>query len=265
VRPDPVPTRVLVLAGTAEAARLVGRLAADGAYEVTASLAGHTRTPEPLPCPVRTGGFGGVDGLVAALRLGGFDALVDATHPFAAVMPRHAAAAAGELGLPRVRLLRPPWAPESDDRWIEVDDLAAAAGALQDLGARRVLLTTGRLELAPFAAVDRAHMVVRTIEPPDPLPLPSATVLLERGPYTVAGEVALLREHAVDALVTKNSGGEATAAKLTAARTLGVPVVMVRRPPQPPGPLVTTVDEAEAWVARTLAEASTGPTRPRPV
>jgi precorrin-6A/cobalt-precorrin-6A reductase len=266
VRPDQTPTRVLLLAGTAEAAALVARLVAtDGAYEVTASLAGHTRAPAPLPCPVRTGGFGGVDGLVEALRLGGFEALVDATHPFAGVMPHHAAEAAGELAMPRVRLLRPPWAPGPDDRWIEVDDLVAAAHALQDLGARRVLLTTGRLELAPFIAVDGAHMVVRTIESADPLPLPSATLLLDRGPYTVSGEMALLREHAVDALVTKNSGGEATAAKLTAARTLGVRVVMIRRPPRPPGPVVTTVGEAEAWLARVASGAAPDRgTRPGP-
>ena len=247
--PDRDPVRVLVLAGTAEAAELVGRLAGDPAYDVTASLAGHTRAPAPLPCPVRTGGFGGVDGLVAVLRDGGFEALVDATHPFAAVMPHHAAAAAEVAAVPRVRLLRPPWEPQAGDHWVEVDDLAGAAAALGTLGARRVLLTTGRLELAPFAAVDGAHMVVRTIEPPDPLPLPSATAVLDRGPYTVAGEVALLREHAVDAVVTKNSGGSATAAKLTAARTLGLPVVVVRRPPRPPGPTVATVADAEAWLA----------------
>jgi precorrin-6A/cobalt-precorrin-6A reductase len=260
VRPDPPPTRVLVLAGTADAAALISRLvAAGGAYGVTASLAGRTRAPAPLPCPVRTGGFGGIDGLVEALRVGRFEALVDATHPFAATMPHHAAEAAGALALPRVRLLRPPWAPGPGDRWTVVDDLDAAARALKDLGARRVLLTTGRLELAPFAAVDGAHMVVRTIGPPDPMPLPSATVLHDRGPYTVSGEVALLREHAVDALVTKNSGGEATAAKLTAARTLGVPVVMIRRPPQPTGPVVTTVDEAEAWLARVASGRRTRP------
>lgn len=247
--PDRARVRVLVLAGTAEATELVGRLAADPAYDVTASLAGHTRTPASLPCPVRTGGFGGVDGLVAALRDGGFGALIDATHPFAAVMPHHAAAAAEVALVPRVRLLRPPWEPQAGDHWVEVDDLAGAAAALGTLGARRVLLTTGRLELAPFAAVDGAHMVVRTIEPPDPLPLASATVVLDRGPYTVPGDIALLREHAVDALVTKNSGGSATAAKLTAARSLGLPVVMVGRPPQPPGPTVATAADAEAWLA----------------
>jgi len=241
------PTRVLILAGTAEAAELAGRLHADVAYEVTASLAGRTRAPAMLPCPVRTGGFGGTAGLADALRAGGFDALVDATHPFAAVMPHHAAAAAEQVELPRVRLLRPAWEAQAGDRWLEVGDLAAAAATLRDLGARRVLLTTGRLGLAPFAAVDGAHMVVRSIEAPDP-PLPSATVLLGRGPYTLDDELALLREHAVDAVVAKNSGGTATAAKLEAARVLGLPVVMVRRPAPPQGPTVGSVDAAEAWL-----------------
>lgn len=253
-------TRVLVLAGTSEAADLARRLAADPAVEVTASLAGHTREPAALPCPVRTGGFGGIDGLADALRVAGTDALVDATHPFAAVMPHNAATAADAVGVPRLRLLRAPWTSEAGDRWVEVDDLDGAARALGDLRARRVLLTTGRLELAPFAAVDGAHLVIRTIEPPGPLPFPSATVLLDRGPYTVDGETALLREHSIDAVVTKNSGGTATAAKLAAARALGVPVVMVRRPPQPAGPTAPTVDEALAWLATLRSErTSTAP------
>lgn len=250
--PEPRPRSVLLLAGTAEAADLARRLAADPLVEVTASLAGRTRSPAPFPCPVRTGGFGGVDGLVSYLRGSAADALVDATHPFAAMMPHHAAAAARTVGVPRLRLLRPAWLPSAGDRWIEVDDLPAAADVLIELGARRVLLTTGRLELAPFArfaALEGTHVLVRSIEPPDPLALPSATVLLDRGPYTVEGETALLREHGVDAVVTKNSGGEATAAKLAAARACDVPVVMVRRPPQPAGPVATTVEEAVAWLA----------------
>jgi precorrin-6A/cobalt-precorrin-6A reductase len=249
--PGPGPA-VLLLAGTAEAAALA-RLLVAGGVDVTASLAGRTRAPAPLPCPVRTGGFGGAAGLAAALRAGGFGLLVDATHPFAAVMPHHAAAAAAEVGVPRLRLLRPPWQPGPGDRWDEVDDLDAAAARLAEVGIRRVLLTTGRGTLGPFAGLPAAGVavVVRSIEPPDlPPGLAGAAVVRDRGPYDVAAESALLREHRVDALVTRNSGGTATAAKLTAARDAGVRVVMVRRPPQPSGPSAGTPEEAAAWVSR---------------
>lgn len=238
---------MLLLAGTTEAARLATLLAERPGVEVLASLAGRTRAPAALPCPVRIGGFGGVEGLVGALREGGHGALVDATHPFAAVMPQHAAAAAHEVAVPRVRLLRPPWRPEPGDDWHEVADLAGAAATVVALGARRVLLTTGRLALGPFAGVAGVRFVVRSVEPPDP-PLPGATSLLVRGPFTIDGEVALLREHGIDAVVTKNSGGGATAAKLAAARTLGLPVVMVRRPPAPAGPVVDVPEAAARWL-----------------
>jgi precorrin-6A/cobalt-precorrin-6A reductase len=149
--------------------------------------------------------------------------------------------------VPRLRLLRPPWRPQPGDDWREVADLAAAAAAVAGLGARRVLLTTGRLALGPFGGITGVHFVVRSVEPPDP-PLPGATSLLARGPFTVEGETALLHEHRIEALVTKNSGGGATAAKLTAARTLGLPVVMVRRPPAPSGPVVATPEAAVRWL-----------------
>ena len=238
---------MLLLAGTTEAARLATLLAERPGVEVLASLAGRTRAPAALPCPVRIGGFGGVEGLVGALREGGHGALVDATHPFAAVMPQHAAAAAHEVGVPRVRLLRPPWRPQPGDDWHEVADLAGAAATVVALGARRVLLTTGRLALGAFTAVTGVHFVVRSVEPPDP-PLRGATSLLARGPFTIDGEVALLRQHRIDAVVTKNSGGGATAAKVAAARTLGLPVVMVRRPPAPAGPVVAAPEAAVRWL-----------------
>jgi len=244
------PVRVLLLAGTTEAAGLATLLAARPGVEVVASLAGRTTAPAPLPCEVRIGGFGGPDGLAQALRAGGFRALVDATHPFADVMPRHAAAAAAAAGVPRLRLVRPPWRPAPGDRWHDVDDLTAAAGALARLGARRAFLTTGRLKLAAFAAVPGVHFLVRSIEPPDPMPLPAAasTVVLARGPFTVDDELALLRAHRIDTIVTRNSGGDAAAAKLAAARTLGTQVVMVRRPTPPPGPLVGTPEAALRWL-----------------
>jgi precorrin-6A/cobalt-precorrin-6A reductase len=240
---------VLVLAGTAEAAELATRLHQRD-VRVTASFAGRTRGTRELPCAVRVGGFGGVDGLVRAVRDGGFDLLVDATHPFAGRMPHHAAAAAERAEVPRVRLLRPPWQPGPGDRWDEVDDLAGAARRLGEVGARRVLLTVGRYDLGAFAGLpgDGIRFVVRSIEVPEPLPLAEATVVTARGPFTVAGEAELLAEHGIDTLVTKNSGADATAAKLAAAREAGVRVVMVRRPVPPAGPLLETVDEALSWV-----------------
>ena len=250
----PAPARVLLLAGTAEAVALASSLAARPDVEVTASLAGHTARPARLPCAVRTGGFGGVDGLVQALREGGYTALVDATHPFAAVMPHNAEAASRLAGVPRLRVVRPPWRPGPGDAWHEVDDVAAAAEALGALGARRVFLTVGRLELAAFTGVPRVTFLVRSIDAPDPLPLDAAstTVVLDRGPFDVAGEVALLRRHDIDTLVTKNSGAEATAAKLAAARTVGARVVMVRRPAPPPGPLVDSPEAAMRWLDQHL-------------
>jgi precorrin-6A/cobalt-precorrin-6A reductase len=241
---------VLVLAGTAEAAELVTRLHQQD-VRVTASFAGRTGGMRELPCAVRVGGFGGVDGLVAALLDGGFDLLVDATHPFAAVMPWHASAAAERAGVARLRVLRPAWRAGVGDRWDGVDDLAGAARRLGEVEARRVLLTVGRYDLGAFAELgEGTKLVVRSIEAPDADLVRGATVVTARGPFTVEGEARLLAEHGIDTLVTKNSGAEATAAKLAAAREAGVRVVMVRRPDPPPGPLVETVDEALDWVAR---------------
>ncbi|MGQ0521725.1 MAG: cobalt-precorrin-6A reductase [Actinomycetota bacterium] len=238
------PTRVLLLAGTAEAAQLAHLLAAQPGIDVVASLAGRTSAPAPLPCPVRTGGFGGVDGLVDELRRGGYDLLVDATHPFAAAMAHHACAAAAFAGIPRLRLLRPPWRAGPGDDWDEVETLDAAACRLVEIGARRVLLTTGR-ELAPFAPLAGTHFAVRTIEPPGPLPLADAQAVVARPPFTVDAESELLRSQRIDTLVTKNSGGGA--AKLVAARQERVKVVMVQRPPGV-GPHVATAPQALRWV-----------------
>jgi precorrin-6A/cobalt-precorrin-6A reductase len=235
---------VLVLGGTTEGRLLAGELVAD--HAVTVSLAGRVRSPLPLPGTVRVGGFGGVDGLAAWLRAHGTDAVVDATHPFASTMTAHAAAACAQVGVPLLRLQRPAWTPVAGDDWRPVPDLAAAAETVAAEG-DRVFLTTGRTGLAVFAPMDR-WFLVRSVEPPEP-PVPARMrVLLDRGPFTLDGERALLREHGIDVLVTKNSGGPA--AKLAAARELGVPVVVVERPPLPRGVnAVSTVDAARDWVS----------------
>jgi precorrin-6A/cobalt-precorrin-6A reductase len=223
---------VLVLGGTTEARRLATELAARPGVRVTTSLAGRVSRPGALDGDVRVGGFGGADGLARWLREHRVDAVVDATHPFAAAVTANAARAAAATGIPAVVLRRPGWTPGPDDRWHWVGSLPEAAALLPSLG-RRVFLTTGRLGLAAFAHLSELHFLVRTVEPPEP-PMPQdMEVLLTRGPFTPDDEQALLRAHRVDVLVTKDSGGEATAAKLTAARDLALPVVVVRRPPLP--------------------------------
>jgi precorrin-6A/cobalt-precorrin-6A reductase len=240
-----VSGQVLVLGGTGEARRLAAALVAVGT-DVLSSLAGRVADPVLPEGDVRIGGFGGPEGLTAWLAEHRPRAVVDATHPFAARITASAAAAAAARRVPLLRLQRPGWTPGPGDDWRFVDSLAQAAEAVA--GNRNVFLTTGRQGVGAFAELP-GRVLVRSVDPPDE-PLPAgATLLLDRGPFSVADELALMREHAVDVLVTKDSGGHMTAAKLTAARELGIPVVLVRRPPLPDGvPTVATVAEALAWV-----------------
>lgn len=240
---------MLILGGTAEARALADMVAGDAGLDVTTSFAG--RTPEPrLPAgQVRTGGFGGVEGLAGWLREQRTDAVVDATHPFAEVISRNAAQAADATGVPLVALRRPGWSAGEGDRWHWADTLAGAAALLPALG-RRPFLTTGRQDLAAFAGLP-LRFLVRAVAPPLP-PLPAhCHVLLDRGPFTLDAERALLREHRINVLVTKDSGGPATAPKLTAAREAALPVLVVRRPPPPAGVRTVTTPAAAAHWLRT--------------
>jgi precorrin-6A/cobalt-precorrin-6A reductase len=242
--------RVLLLGGTAEARALAARLHPD--VDIISSLAG--RVPDPvLPVgAVRIGGFGGVDGLRRWLRDEKINAVIDATHPFAATITAHAALVCAELRLPYLVLARPAWEP--GDAIVVTSDTAAAK-VVAEQGYSRVFLTTGRSGVAAFAGSD-AWFLIRAVTVPDADRLPRRhQLLLSRGPYDYDGEYALMREHRIDALVTKNSGGEMTRAKLDAAAALHIAVVMVDRPPLPPGvTTVGTVDEAVAWVGRADAK-----------
>lgn len=228
--------RVLVLGGTAEARELASRL------PVISSLAGRTTDPRRPAGEVRIGGFGGPDGLAAYLREERIDVLVDATHPFAARISANAAAAALATGVPLVVLRRPGWTAGPGDDWHRVPDLASAAAALPELG-ERVFLTTGRQGIGAFAGLDECWFLARSVEPPA-APLPRRLeVLLDRGPFTLDGERELFRNHRIDVLVSKDSGGPA--AKLDAARERGVPVLLIDRPASPhTATTVSTVDEA---------------------
>jgi precorrin-6A/cobalt-precorrin-6A reductase len=239
--------RVLILGGTGEARELAARLVAAGT-DVLSSLAGRVRQPRLPDGPRRVGGFGGADGLAAFLGEEGITHVIDATHPFAGAISANAARAALGAGVPRLVVRRPEW--ETDPSWLTAEDVRAAAETVRAWPGDGVFLTTGRRDLDAFAADDGHRFLVRTVDPPSGAVPRSMTLILDRGPYTVEGESALLRDHRIGLLVTKNSGGPATAAKLRAARDLGVQVVMVRRPPLPPGStVVATVPAALRWVS----------------
>jgi precorrin-6A/cobalt-precorrin-6A reductase len=249
VHPRRSVRRVLILGGTSEGRSLAAALADQSGVDVVSSLAGRVANPRLPEGEVRIGGFGGADGLADWLRDNAIDAVVDATHPFASRITTNAAAATHRTGVPMLVVRRPEWAPAEGDRWHVVPDLAAAAGAVSALGSR-VLLTIGRQGVDAFAA-ESAWFLIRAIDPPTVAVPRRSEVLLERGPFTVDDEVTTMRENRIDVLVTKNSGGALTAAKLEAARTLGLPVVMVSRPDVPAGVATTSdLDRARRWAAR---------------
>jgi precorrin-6A/cobalt-precorrin-6A reductase len=248
-----VKKRLLILGGTGDAAELAARASQIPEIEVVSSLAGRTQQPfTPKTGTVRIGGFGGAAGLAAFLLDRPIDLLIDATHPFAAQISANAAVAAAECNVPYLMLVRPAWEALSGDRWIEVASHSEAAIAL--LGqSQRVFLTIGRQELAAFAGLDAIWFLMRAIDPPAlNTPVPNGKLLLARGPFTLEDERQILLEYQIDTIVSKNSGGGATYAKIAAARELGIPVVMVQRPPIPDVEQVADVEGAIAWLIKQL-------------
>jgi precorrin-6A/cobalt-precorrin-6A reductase len=240
---------VLVLGGTAEGRELAAACASKPGLRVISSLAGRVSAPRLPSGEVRIGGFGGPAGLAGYLAAERVGAVIDATHPFAAAMTASAVAACEAAGVPLLVLRRPGWTERPGDTWHRVPSLAAAAALLPDLG-ERVFLTSGRQGTGAFAGVSACWFLIRAVEPPEP-PLPARhEILLSRGPFTLDGELALLRHHRIGVLVTKDSGGPHTAAKLDAARSLGIPVVMVDRPPLPAVATADSVAGALTWLER---------------
>jgi precorrin-6A/cobalt-precorrin-6A reductase len=244
--------RILILGGTTEARRLAELLAGRSDLAVTLSLAGRTAHPVAQPVPVRSGGFGGAQGLADHLANERIDALIDATHPYAAIMAANAARAAGAAGVPLLALRRPPWVAVAGDRWIEVADASAAVRALGE-APRRVFLALGRNDIVPFVEAPQHHYLIRSVDPVEPpLRVPHASYVTGRGPFTEADDGALLTAHGIEMVVCKNSGGEATYGKIAAARTLGLEVVMLRRPALPEVEAVVAIEDALAWIDHTL-------------
>ena len=244
--------RILILGGTAEARRLAARLAERAELAVTLSLAGRTAQPLPQAVPVRSGGFGGADGLIRYLRHEQVDMLIDATHPYAAMIAANAAQAARATGVKLLALKRPPWGKLDGDDWIEVASIADAIAALGN-APRRVFVALGRKELQPFTAAPQHDYLIRSVDPVDPpLGVPHATYITARGPFTEAEDRALLERHKIELIIAKNSGGDATYGKIAAARTLRLPVIMLQRPVLPGVPSVETVEEVVAWLDHAL-------------
>jgi precorrin-6A/cobalt-precorrin-6A reductase len=250
--------RVLILGGTADANRLAAALTDDPRIDAVLSYAGRTRNPLPPAIAWRVGGFGGVAGLADYLRAENIDRVVDATHPFAAQMSANAIQACETAAVPLLALERPPWQRSPGDRWIEVDDVTAAAEAL-GRAPRRVFLGIGRQHLQAFAAYPQHIYLVRLVDPPrDPLPLPDAEVIVARGPFDRAGDRTMLENFHADVVVARNAGGSAASAKIEAARDLALPVVMIRRPFIPTRKTVETVEEVLRWLGHDQTSAERG-------
>ncbi|WP_395710718.1 cobalt-precorrin-6A reductase [Reyranella sp.] len=250
--------RVLILGGTTEASALARLLADDSRFETTLSLAGRTSAPRAQPIATRVGGFGGIDGQVRYLRDHGVDAVIDATHPYAAQISAHAVAASAAAGVALASLVRPPWQCQEGDRWHEVVSTHDAALRLGD-APRRVFLSLGRQDLHVFATAPQHHYIARLIETPQQAELPADLVLLhQRGPFDLEAEGRLLVDERIEVIVSKNSGGEATYPKIAAARALALPVVMIARPDKPVGHIVTSAEEAVDWLAHVRSSSRRG-------
>jgi precorrin-6A/cobalt-precorrin-6A reductase len=240
--------RVLILGGTSEANLLAAEAAVAG-LDAIYSYAGRTQVPVNQPLPTRIGGFGGAAGLADVIRQQKFTHVVDATHPFATEISRNVLAACAATATPLVALERKPWIKTVDDRWIDVDDIAAAVAELPQ-ARTNAFLAIGRQHIAPFAAKPQHAYTLRFIDAAEgPLPLPDADLIVSRGPFTLAGELEMMRSRRIEWIVARNSGGEGARAKIDAARELGLPVIMIQRPRLPDRLRVESVAEVMQWLS----------------
>lgn len=247
--------KLLILGGTGDASALIKKATSIAGLNITLSLAGRTETARNSSqtnssIQTRIGGFGGIEGLIDYLQQNSIDLIIDATHPFAAQISHHGATAARTYGIPYLIIDRPQWEKKIGDNWLEVETIAAAAKILPNV-AKRVFLTIGRQELATFAHLQDIWFLMRAIDSPEP-PIPRGEIILDRAPFALEKERKLLLKYKIEAIVSKNSGGDATYSKVFAARELGIPLIMIKRPSLPPADRVSSVEEALAWLDRNI-------------
>ncbi|BAZ05330.1 cobalt-precorrin-6A reductase [Calothrix sp. NIES-3974] len=245
--------RVLILGGTTEAVELGELVSQLDQVEVFVSLAGRTKNPKISNLNTRIGGFGGIGGLRNYLQQMQIEAVIDATHPFAAQISTHVAIAAQQCHIPHLILVRPAWEKQPGDNWIEVESIEQAAEILGNVG-QRVFLTIGRQEISTFAGLEKIWFLMRMIDPPTGGEIPRGEIILDRGPFTWERDRDLLLTHDIDHIVSKNSGGDATYGKIIAARELNIPVIMVKRPPVPESVQVATVGSAVNWLIDLISQ-----------
>lgn len=240
--------RVLILGGTGDAVELAGRISKLDGVEVFTSLAGRTQNPKVENLDnIRIGGFGGVTGLVKYFQDTNIEAVIDATHPFARQISNHGAIAANQVQIPYLMMVRPAWEKQPEDNWIEVESLEQAAQVLMEVG-ERVFLTVGRQEIGLFSHLEEIWFLMRMIDPPTDVKIPTGKIILERGPFSLERDRQLMIAYNIDHLISKNSGGNATYAKIIAARELNIPVIMIKRPPTPECMQVKDIDAAVDWL-----------------
>ncbi len=250
--------RVLILGGTTEASALARLIAGDARFDATLSLAGRTVAPRAQPIATRIGGFGGTEAMARWLRDEKIEAVVDATHPYADQISANAVSACGAVGLPLASIVRPPWTAQPGDNWQSVPSADAAARAIGEIS-QRVFLSLGRQELGAFASAPQHHYLGRSVDRPQGVALPpDIRILLARGPFAIEAEMRLLRDEKIEVLVSKNSGGDAIYAKIAAARTLGLRVLMIARPDKPVGHPVASAEQAIAWLVHATSRSPRG-------
>jgi precorrin-6A/cobalt-precorrin-6A reductase len=239
--------RALILGGTSDANQLADPIA-HARIDAVYSYAGRTQSPIAQSLTIRTGGFGGVRGLIEYISRESITHVIDATHPFAAEMSRHAIDACATSQIPLIALERAPWRRAPGDRWIDADHINAAVEALPEARAN-IFLAIGRQHLAPFAAKPQHAYTLRFVDPPvGAVPVPDSEVIVSRGPFTVQGDIELMRKRNIAWVVARNSGGDGARAKIDAARELGLPVVMIARPVLPERRRTESIAEVLAWL-----------------
>lgn len=227
--------KLAVFSGTSDGRQLCERLAAAGVSTTVcvATAYGENVMPNVSEISVHTGRMD-CEEMIEFLK--GYDAVVDATHPYAEVVTRNVKTACETINKPYYRLLRPE-SEMPEDAYFAAS-VKEAADYLNTVSGK-ALLTTGSRELEAFTAVrdyaDRLYLRVLpaadVVEKCLALGFSGKNLICMQGPFSEDMNAALLRQTGVKYLVTKDSGElGGFMEKLSAAKKLGVQIIVITRP-----------------------------------